>query len=163
MVEQVGAMKMHKCPLISSSQLRKPQSRSLEEFADELCEGMVVAVRVARDERGLELGRPYWLARVLGPAFAAPTEMLHAGIEIEEGWLVVEMQWYELHDEERHAYKLNTSKRLLNVNAIARLSGIKFEVGAGPRVALRSGSGQGQLHFLSEDMHYAILCGLGED
>lgn len=163
MAKFVGPMRLRSCPLLNSSQLHRPQLRSLEEFADDLCANMIVAVRVARDERGLEHGRPYWLAHILGPAFTAPTSMLHAGDQIEEGWLVVEIQWFEMFDDERRAYRLNPEKKLLVVNTIVRLLGIKFEPCVGPRVALRSGRGHGQMCILSEDMHYAIMYGLGEE
>lgn len=164
MQAQVGKMRVHSCPLLSSSQLRRPLMRSLQDFADDLCTGMVVATRVAQDQRRLEFGRPYWLARVLSPAFAAPSDMLYAGCEIEEGSLVVEVQWYELQDEERHGYKLNPEKVILVVNTIVRLKGIRFDANAtGVRVSLRSGRGQGQMECLSEDMHYAILQGVGEE
>lgn len=163
MAKFVGPMRVRSCPLLNSSQLHRPQLRSLQEFADDLCANMIVAVRVARDERGLEHGRPYWLAYVLGPAFTAPTSMLHAGDQIEEGWLVVEIQWFEMVDDERRAYRLNPEKKLLVVNTLVRLLGIKFEPCAGPRVTLRSGRGHGQMCILSEDMHYAIMYGLGED
>lgn len=44
----------------------------------------------------------YWLARLLGPAFAAPSRLVHAapakrlGAVFEEGWLIVQAQYYKL-------------------------------------------------------------------
>ena len=41
----------------------------------------------------------------LGPAFPIPMSMLHAGDEFEEGWLVVEAQWYKLEQLSPRGYR----------------------------------------------------------
>ena len=49
---------------------------------------------------------------------------------IEEGWWVVKIQWYEylpqLGTSPRH-YKLSSDERLLAVNAMVRIAGVRFE------------------------------------
>lgn len=83
---------------------------------------------------------------------------------------MVEIQFYKLVDHEKLAYQLNPNKRLLNVQAIVRMTGSAFECaipkrvsGGGPSVSLCTRRGHGQEHRLSEDMHYAIMGALGAD
>ena len=44
---------------------------------------MVCGVRVEKDDLWME--GPYWLIKLLGRAFAAPSELVHAGSVFEEG------------------------------------------------------------------------------
>ena len=64
-------------------QERQPQLQSLAAFGDQLEEGMVCGVRVEKDDLWME--GPYWLIKLLGRAFAAPSELVHAGSVFEEG------------------------------------------------------------------------------
>jgi hypothetical protein len=74
-----------------------------QEWADLLEAGMLVAFKAAEDQRQLE--GDYWLAKLLGPAFVVPADMLHAGTEYEEGWLICEAQWYKLEQRSERGYR----------------------------------------------------------
>ena len=65
---------------------------------------------------------------------------------IEEGWLVVRAQYFKFEPDAKHpkgwrGYSLLSEERLLVVNAMLRLGGIKFE--AAPRRNLRPNAGGG--------------------
>lgn len=82
------------------------------------------------------------------------------------GWLVFNIPFFELHDDQPTEYKLKPYKRLLNINGLVRMKGIKFDHGNqdGPRFSLRCGSRPHSLMSrLSEDMHYTVMTGGGED
>ena len=66
----------------------------LQEWANNLKPNLLVAFKAAADQQNLE--GDYWLAKILGPAFPAPADMVHAGTEYREGWLICEAQWYKL-------------------------------------------------------------------
>ena len=60
--------------------------------------------------------------------------LAHATDLFEEGWWIVEIQWYERVEQGKDAsarkYKLlPDSKRLLAVNALIRVGGLEFEGG----------------------------------
>ena len=76
---------------------------SLQEWADNLKANLLVAFKAAADQRHLE--GDYWLAKVLGPAFPAPADMVHAGTEYKEGWLICEAQWYKLEQQSERGYR----------------------------------------------------------
>lgn len=87
--------------------------------------------------------------------------MVHAGDEYEEGWLVVEAQWYDLVQRSERGYRLLPDKKLIVVNAIVRLSGIQFsKAHMGTRgchgEAIRTRN-YGGLEILSEDFHNVII------
>jgi len=91
-----------------------------------------------------------------GPAFAAPSNMVHATDQFEEGWLVVPATWYCLEQISERGYRLMTEERLIPVSTTVRLKGIKFSnTQGGPQE--RELRGRSNLLFLSEDMHNAIL------
>ena len=93
-VQMGGAMRSISTPLAAGVHERQPQLQSLEQWGDALDAGMLVAVRADRAEHYIE--GVYWLALLLGPAFAAPSHLVHATSVFEEGWLIVEAQWYKL-------------------------------------------------------------------
>ena len=134
----------------------------LQQHVD-VCAGMVCAVRVVKDDQWME--GPYWLIRLCGQAFAAPSNLIHAGIEFEEGWLIVQAQYYKLEQTSERGYRLLPEKKYFVVNALIRLTGIEFcrtqggpqqrdfrTTATGPAAAARK-EGVGGLSFLSEDMN----------
>jgi|EP00966_Prymnesium_polylepis_P057342 hypothetical protein len=141
--------------------------QSLEEFGDKLEAPMIVAMNVDKDDLWME--GPYWLIKLLGPAFPAPSELVHAGSVFEEGWLIAQGQFYKLEQTSERGYRLLPQKRYFVVNAMIRLAGISFSrtqggpqnrelrtTATGPAAAARK-EGVGGLSFLSEDMHNMIL------
>lgn len=115
---------------------------------------MLVAVNVAADQRSEDEGG-YWLAKLRTGAYALPRNMLCCGEEFEEGWIVAEARWYKLEKPELRGYKLMPEKVTLLVNAMVRLSNLKFaNSSSGPQKrTLRSGG----MEFLGDDEHYTIL------
>lgn len=63
MKRHVGKMQHATAPLAKGVATRRPQIESLEEWADKLTAGMIVAVRVASDEQRYE--NEYWLAKLV--------------------------------------------------------------------------------------------------
>lgn len=78
-----GSLRRVTAPLAAGVQERRPQTQSLEEWGDVLADGMLAAVRA--DEADHHMEGVYWLVRVLGPAFAAPSRLVHASAVFEEG------------------------------------------------------------------------------
>ena len=75
----------------------------------------------------------YWLCLVKCKPYLATRREACATDVIEEGWWVVKIQWYSYQHEPapgspRH-YKLLPGERLLAVNALLRISGVRFETG----------------------------------
>lgn len=162
MMQHVGKMTRVSAPLDNSAATRRPMLESLEEWADCLCAGMLVAVRAGEGEHD------YWLAKLLGSAFAVPSSLVHAGDEYEEGWLVVEAQYYDIEQRSPRGFKLLPQKKLLVVNALVRLKGLQFDrsrrscaMGTrafhGEPIETR---GRGGLEILSEDYHNEIMANL---
>ena len=84
MVAQIGGrMRLVKAHLAAGVQERQPQLQSLAAFGDQLEADMVCGVRVEKDDLWME--GPYWLIKLCGRAFAAPSELVHAGSVFEEG------------------------------------------------------------------------------
>ena len=73
---------------------------------------------------------------------------MHATDQFEAGWLVVKAQWFELVTESPRCYKLGKEERLLVVNEMIRLPGLKFDkvIKKSPRL------GESMFYF-SEDSH----------
>jgi hypothetical protein len=116
----------------------------------------------------------YWLARVLGSAFAAPARLVHASSVFAEGWLIVQVQYYKLEQVSERGYRLILEKRYLVVNTMIRLKGLVFSrtqggpqqrelrtTATGPAAAARK-EGVGGLSFFSEDMHNTCLSACAE-
>ena len=141
---------------------------SRTEFADALSDGWLVAVDADKTEHHLE--GVYWLARLSGPAFVIPEDMVHSGQKYREGWVVAPGQWYALRQRSERGYELLTPKVWIVVDHMIRLKGLAFrgsQAGpqgrelrqianpVGPAAAGRArGSG---LFFLDEEIHHEIL------
>ena len=159
-----GALRMKGAALSHSMML------SLEAFADALDAGWLVAVDADKAEHDLE--GVYWLARLSGPAFVVPEDMVHSGQQYCEGWLVAPGQWYKLKQRSERGYELLEPKVWIVVNHMIRLKGLSFrgsqsgpqgrqlrtvDPTTGPAAAGRAhGSG---LSFLEEEVHHEILAG----
>ena len=165
--EMGGPMRTVSAPLAAGVQERQPQMQSLEVFGDKLEAGMIVAFNVDKDDLWME--GPYWLVKLLGPAFPAPSELVHAGSVFEEGWLIVQGQYYKLEQTSERGYRLLPQKRYFVVNSMIRLMGVSFCRSQGgpqhrvlrPNPTGPEGAGRkegiGGLCFLSEDMHNMLL------
>lgn len=90
--------------------------RTLEEFAEKLEGGVLVAVNAADDERGIE--GDYWLALLLGGAFVCPVNLVHATDDFEAGWLVVHVKWYSLKCKPTGLHFVTCEEQIVPVNAI---------------------------------------------
>lgn len=154
MTEFVGKKLRQTTHLADPASSKIPQTLALEDWADELKPEMIVAVNVAADQRSEDEGG-YWLAKLRTGAYALPHNMLCCGEEFEEGWIVAEAQWYKLEKPEVRGYTLMPEKVTILVNAMVRLSSLKFAHSrSGPQNrTLRSGG----MEFLGDDEHYAIL------
>jgi hypothetical protein len=80
-----------------------------------------------QDEVDSKVAKQLLLAHVLGPAFQLPEQTVHSTQAFQEGWWVVECQWYDLIQVSHRGYRLLPSKVLVLVNSMIRLPGIKFE------------------------------------
>ena len=160
-------MRQVTAPLAAGVQERQPQMQSLEAWGDGLKDKMLCAMRVVKDDLWME--GPYWLVLLLGPAFPAPSHLIHAGCAFEEGWLIVKCQYYKIEQVSERGYRLLPEIKYLVVNCMVRLSGLAFNrtqggpqnrklrtTATGPAAAVRK-EGVGGLSFLSEDMHNCIL------
>ena len=138
-----------------SARVREGQLLSLYEFAERLEAGMLVAVNADDDERDIE--GDYWLALLLGEAFACPESLVHATDVFEAGWLVVRVKWYSLTQVSQRGYILKPEERIVPVSAIVRLLSLAFSnsyaAGRQTRSASTAGSG---LHFFDEDSHNLV-------
>lgn len=153
MIAFVGKKMRQNTPLAKGISTQVPQLVALEEWADELEAGMLVAVNVAADQREHE--GAYWLAKLRTGAYLLPEDMIFAGQQFEAGWIVVEAQWYKLEKPSLRGYKLLSERTFILVNAMVRLSNLKFAGSrSGPQHReLRSGG----MDFLGDDEHHAIL------
>ena len=116
---------------------------------------MLVAVNASDDERHIE--GDYWLALLLGGAFECLENLVHATDIFEAGWLVVRVKWYSLKQVSQRGYMLKPEERIVPVNAIVRLLGLKFSnsysAGRETRSATTAGS---SLHFFDEDSYNLV-------
>ena len=92
---------------------------------------------------------PLLLSRI--PCTSASTLQVQASDLFEAGWLVVKAQWFQVVTTSPRCYKLQKEERLLVVNSMIRLSGLKFE-----KVVKRSPRLGDSQYFLSEDTHNMI-------
>ena len=101
-----GPLSNVKVPLKAGVVQRINQIDSLLEWGALLKVGMVVAVRVPLDQRGLwpEEG-DYWLVHIDSEAFEAPADLVHS-TEIEEGWLIIYGRFYSKEQKSPCGYKL---------------------------------------------------------
>ena len=100
------------------------------------------------DESETHLEGSYWLALIIGRAFPVPEIQVHASDQFEAGWLVVKARWFEIVTTSPRCYRLQWVERLLVVNEMIRLPGLKFDktVRSSPRLGHA-------LFYLGEDMH----------
>ena len=71
--------------------MQPSQSATLAEFAGELDQGQLRALRVDGPEQGLEGN--WWLCLIVGSAVQATEQQAHATDLFEEGWWIVEVMW----------------------------------------------------------------------
>ena len=108
------------------------QSSTLEQFARSLVAQQLRAVVVDASELGIE--GDFYLCEILGRAEQATTRQARATELFEEGWWIVEIQWYKREPDSTQKYKLlPNSTRWLAVGAIIRVDGLKFEGTGGGR------------------------------
>ena len=73
------------------------------------------AIPIRTEEEGV----PYWLGKAMGKARQATAwDASKSGGEIDEGWLVIPIQWYELVSGKTDVYHLTKNKHLLNLHHI---------------------------------------------
>jgi hypothetical protein len=90
-------------------------------FAATLKVGEFRAVDVARGEVYKE-GAPFWLCRLLEPAYQLSAPHVYAGDSFDEGWWVVKIQWLEfdgLDSMKQRRYRLG-EVRLISVHSLVR-------------------------------------------
>jgi hypothetical protein len=153
---EVGPMKHVLTPLAKgSARVREGQLLSLQEFAETLSAGMLVAVNADADERDLE--GDYWLAKLLGGAFECPENLVHATDVFEAGWLVVRIHWYHLKQVSQRGYILRAEERIIPVNSIVRLLGLAFSNSYAAERRTRSATATGSsMLFFDEDNHNLV-------
>lgn len=132
-----GRMRTYFVPKVGAAD--KPQLVALQEWADSLAKGMVVAF--VADQADVHMEGVYWLAQLLDVAFPATAAMAHTSDVFKEGWLLVRARWYKFEPDAKHpkgwrGYSLLAEERLLVIGtSMLRLKDIKFE--SQPRRALR--------------------------
>ena len=107
-------------------------SAELEEFARTQVPANSIGV-VPADVKEQHIEGGYWLCFIKCKPYLATEREACATDVIEEDWWVVKIQWYNYQHEStpgtpRH-YKLEPGERLLAVNALLRISGVRFESG----------------------------------
>ena len=71
------------------------------------------AIPIRTEEEGV----PYWFGKAMGKARQATQwDASKSGGEIDEGWLVIPIQWYELVSGKTGVYYLSKNKHLLNLS-----------------------------------------------
>jgi hypothetical protein len=125
-----GSRMSFHCPSIKPPDAVTTRLGSLAEFSKTIKKSEYRAVKVERDQQGIE--GPYWLANVLGDAYQAPEDVTYAGDEIEKGSWVVKIRWLEC---DNHAESSSSSTRLYrktNSEAEVRLLYTNALVKTGP-------------------------------
>ena len=120
---EMGSMHRVAVPWLSGPPLR--QLEELAAWGEMLKAGTIVGYTANASETHIE--GSYWLALIKGPAFPVPESQVHASDQFEAGWLVVKAQWFELVTTSPRCYKLAAEERLLVVNEMIRLAGLKFD------------------------------------
>ena len=105
-------------------------STELEVFAKTQVDAFSIGV-VPADVKEQHIEGGYWLCLIKCKPYLATRKEACATDVIEEGWWVVKIQWYAhvqqvVPGTQRH-YKLDDGERLLAVNALLRISGVRFE------------------------------------
>ena len=116
-------------------------SAELEEFARTQVQANSIGV-VPADVKEQHIEGGYWLCLIMCKPYLATRREACATDVIEEGWWVIKIQWYVYQHEVTpgtpRCYKLEPGERLLAVNALLRISGVRFE--SGQQRASRSGT-----------------------
>ena len=110
-----GSMRSVTTPLVQKVRGAQTMTAQLEEFAATLHSRQLVAVRTP--------GNSFWLARMMGRAYEAEKAFMHAGKNIEEGWLLVDIKWFEKRGDH---YELSDAQVPLIVNTIIRAVGLSW-------------------------------------
>ena len=88
----------------------------LEEYAATLHARQLIAVRTPENS--------FWLARAIGRAYEASEDFVHSGNEIEAGWLLVNIKWFDKRAD--HYVPLDAELPLI-VNTAIRVGGLGWE------------------------------------
>ena len=110
----------------------RTQQQALEDWADVVHEQELLAVR-CNDPK---YDDPFWLAKPTGPAFAATEDFTHTNDDIEEGWTILPIKWFDRRPD--NTYTLLPRLHYLNVNATVRVPGLKWASKAQGRFTLSS-------------------------
>ena len=110
----------------------RTQQQALDDWADVVHEQELLAVRC--DDPKYD--DPFWLAKPTGPAFAATEDFTHTNDDIEEGWTILPIKWYDRRPD--NTYTLLPRLHYLNVNATVRVPGLKWASKARGRFTLSS-------------------------
>ena len=155
MKDLFGTVKRVEVPRDSNAGLQ--QLDNLQKFAEQLRANWLVAM--ANSEQHLE--GPYWLALVLCRAFVATRDTVHTGDQFEVGWVVVKVQWYKYEEENNtdltRAYRLMPGERIIPVNVLLRLVGLRFPDGPGGPQQRTLRSGSTACKHLGSDTHNVIM------
>ena len=119
----------------------RTQLQSLEEWAQQIGDEKLVAVRVDRaavmaSANHTEADDAFWLAKPTGAAFSAPEKLAHTSDVFEEGWLVVPIKWYRIASGTARTYTMLATPQLLVVATTVRVSGLKFSRTKGGKFTL---------------------------
>jgi hypothetical protein len=138
--QECGRMRRVTTPLVQHVRGALTMTAQLEEWASTIDGRQLLAVRHG------ELAS-FWLARAMGRPFKATEDMVHSTDEFEEGWLLVQIKWFDKHPGDDH-YRLLPAEHLLIVNTTVRIGGLDWA---------KTTRGQ---YFLSEETESRILAAL---
>jgi hypothetical protein len=128
-----GPLKSHNATRIKVHARAVTRSHALQDFARSLKSNTIVAVRVASDQQDEE-GK-FWLARTLSDGYQLDKAVVVAGEDFDEGFWVVNINWFERVQESRSVdasnaiYKELNDNRLLNVAAIMQIGEVELTPG----------------------------------
>ena len=75
--------------------------------------------RYAIPIRTEEAGVPYWFGKAIGkPKRATPWDVSKSGGDIEEGWWVIPIQWYESVKSKEGTYYLSKNRHMLDMRSV---------------------------------------------
>ncbi len=112
-------------------------------FAATLKAGEFRAVDAARDQIEIE-GAPFWLCRLMEPAFQTSAPIVFAGESFEEGYWLVKIQWLEfdsVDSSKQRRYRLG-EERMISVHLLVRFRALTLSE---PVVAAAAPRGRGRL------------------
>lgn len=109
------------CPAVRPVPGALPAVMEIPRFAATLKVGEFRAVDVARDEVYKE-GVPFWLCRLLEPAYQLSAPFVFPGDSSDEGWWVVKIQWLDfdgIDAMKQRRYRLG-EVRMISVHSLVR-------------------------------------------